>query len=283
MELRRWEAILPRQTNEKKQKDTPMVVFFDIDGTIIDNATMTIPASAVQAISALRQNGHVPVVNTGRPFSHIDPRVRALDFARWICGCGMHVIQNGQTIFRAEPDLALCRFIEEKARQCHVIPLYEADDGSIVLDPEGPEHPMIQREEQQMLANGFRVANVKDHSQFLKFITYTNAQSDLHSFVEAVSPWFSPIYRENGMLEYVYNGCTKASGMQHMLDHLGLTKFQSMAIGDSTNDLPMFEAAEITVCMGNGMEELKQAAQYITAPLLEDGIAKALRHFGLIP
>ena len=44
-----------------------MVVFFDIDGTLVDDGSQVIPASAVEAVKQLRLNGHTPVVNTGRP------------------------------------------------------------------------------------------------------------------------------------------------------------------------------------------------------------------------
>ena len=70
--------------------------------------------------------------------------------------------------------------------------------------------------------------------------------------------------------------------MNILLRHLGLGKEDALAIGDSTNDLPMFEAAGHTVCMGSGMEELKEKADYITSGVREDGIEKALQHYGLI-
>ena len=40
-----------------------MVVFFDIDGVIIDDESQVIPASAVRAVEALGKNGHIAVVN----------------------------------------------------------------------------------------------------------------------------------------------------------------------------------------------------------------------------
>ena len=84
------------------------------------------------------------------------------------------------------------------------------------------------------------------------------------------------------MLEIVLKGHSKAGGMEKLLQHLGISKKDSMAIGDSTNDLPMFGVAGHRVCMGNGMEELKQQAEYITDTVLNDGIEKALQYFGLI-
>ena len=73
-----------------------MVVFFDIDGTVVDNDTQIIPDSTVEAIRLLRENGHLSVVNTGRPYGHVDPRIKAMDFDGWICACGMEVILKGE-------------------------------------------------------------------------------------------------------------------------------------------------------------------------------------------
>ena len=70
--------------------------------------------------------------------------------------------------------------------------------------------------------------------------------------------------------------------MLELLKYLGVSAEDTMAIGDSTNDIPMFEVAKHTVCMGNGMEELKARAGYITESVLDDGIEKALKHYGLI-
>ena len=84
------------------------------------------------------------------------------------------------------------------------------------------------------------------------------------------------------MIELVMKGCSKAGGMEALLHHLGVEKNDSMAIGDSTNDLPMFAVAGHTVCLGGGMEELKAEAEYITDTVMNDGIEKALLHFGLI-
>ena len=93
---------------------------------------------------------------------------------------------------------------------------------------------------------------------------------------------FTCIDRGNTMVEYVLRGCSKAEGMEALLSHLGISREETLAIGDSTNDLPMFSVAAHTVCMGGGMEELKRRAEYVTAGVLDDGVERALRHFGLL-
>jgi hydroxymethylpyrimidine pyrophosphatase-like HAD family hydrolase len=55
-----------------------------------------------------------------------------------------------------------------------------------------------------------------------------------------------------------------------------------MALGDAPNDMEMLEFAGISVAMGNGKEEVKQVADYVTSTVDEDGWAKAMKHFGLI-
>ena len=55
-----------------------------------------------------------------------------------------------------------------------------------------------------------------------------------------------------------------------------------IAFGDGENDIGMLQLAGIGVAMGNAEEVVKQNADYITADIDDDGIEKALRHFGLI-
>ena len=66
------------------------------------------------------------------------------------------------------------------------------------------------------------------------------------------------------------------------LHHILHNREEAYAIGDSTNDLPMFEAAGHTAALGDGMPELQAKAGYITAPVLENGLEQALKHWKLI-
>jgi HAD superfamily hydrolase (TIGR01484 family) len=54
-----------------------------------------------------------------------------------------------------------------------------------------------------------------------------------------------------------------------------------LAIGDGNNDLPLFKAADIKVAMGNAVEELKAAADFVVAPVEQNGFAEAMRRFVL--
>ena len=260
-----------------------MVVFFDIDGTVVDNAAQIIPESAVEAIRLLRKNGHIPVVNTGRPFGQIDPRIRALDFEGWVCACGMEVILNGEFIYQDYPSAELCDFVIEQCNNYNM--LIQAETAThLYYDGTKAYTPAPLQEADRLAKKGICVVpyqSVKDHS-FIKFVTHETEESNRAGFLAAMEPYFEPMIHRGTMIEYSKRGNTKAKGMERLLQALQIPKEETFAIGDSENDLTMFAAAGTTICMGDGMENLKKVATYITDPVLEDGIFNALRHFDLI-
>ena len=62
----------------------------------------------------------------------------------------------------------------------------------------------------------------------------------------------------------------------------GFSKEEAMAFGDSDNDLEMLKFVGIGVAMGNAVEAVKEAADYVTSHIDEDGIWNACKHFELI-
>ena len=54
------------------------------------------------------------------------------------------------------------------------------------------------------------------------------------------------------------------------------------AFGDSNNDLTMFAHAGCSIAMGNAPDSVKARCTYVTARPEDDGIVKAMKHFGLI-
>src|SRR5574344_117044 len=74
----------------------------------------------------------------------------------------------------------------------------------------------------------------------------------------------------------------KARGAEAVMKHYGLTMENALCIGDDNNDIEMVSKAGIGVAMGNANDALKAVADFVTAPIDEDGFAKAMLHYGLI-
>ena len=74
-------------------------------------------------------------------------------------------------------------------------------------------------------------------------------------------------------------GIEKASALQTLLDYLGLTRDDLMAIGDGLNDIPMLKFAGLSIAMENAYEETKQYADDVTLSNDEDGVAAAVEKY----
>jgi hydroxymethylpyrimidine pyrophosphatase-like HAD family hydrolase len=85
-----------------------------------------------------------------------------------------------------------------------------------------------------------------------------------------------------GYAEATDERVTKATAMEAVRSWLGGDEWQTMAMGDSDNDLTMLAAADVSVAMGNGNDNVKAMATWTTTAISEDGLWNAFEHFGLI-
>ena len=259
-----------------------MVIFFDIDGTIVDDDSQILPDSAVRAVAELTAKGHTPIINTGRPYSHIDPRVREMAFAGWVCSGGMEVYVDGQWLQKYRMPADVRKIVIDAVRQCDMQVIYEAV-GGFLLDGQYSSNDRVVLESQRIVDRGCFAKQLEGaKEEIIKFVTFDGPNSRHQEFVEKMTPYFTCIERGGGMVEYVALGCSKASGVQQLLQQLNAKREETFAFGDSTNDVSMFRAVGHGICMGNGMEEAKSQAEFVTASVLEDGIEKGLKHYRLI-
>ncbi|GAE14753.1 5-amino-6-(5-phospho-D-ribitylamino)uracil phosphatase YcsE [Bacteroides pyogenes] len=83
-------------------------------------------------------------------------------------------------------------------------------------------------------------------------------------------------------LELVPQGIDKARSLAVLLEKIGMTREELIAIGDGYNDLSMIQFAGMGIAMGNAQEPVKKAADYITLTNDEDGVSAAIEKFCLL-
>jgi Cof subfamily protein (haloacid dehalogenase superfamily) len=76
-------------------------------------------------------------------------------------------------------------------------------------------------------------------------------------------------------------GNNKQHGIRHVIRHFGIRPDEVMAVGDGGNDVGMLRFAAIGVAMGGARDEVKAAANYVTSDVDDDGVARALQHYGI--
>ena len=72
---------------------------------------------------------------------------------------------------------------------------------------------------------------------------------------------------------------TKGNAIKILADLYGITTDEVLAIGDNNNDIEMVETAGVGVAMGNGTEEIKKRADFVTDNVEHNGFVKAIDKF----
>lgn len=251
--------------------------FFDIDGTLLSHKSRSVPRSAREALEALRARGVLCVAATGRQMCEME-KLPSAD----LCFDG-YVTLNGQMILDAQKNIIHGVPVTGKARDFLVEAFVEK------------RLPISMVERDRMYVN-----YVDDLVQAV--------HDSLSSNVPPVMPWageevyqvcvymmdedkylLDPIADDCEMTRWHFGGYDviakgggKIRGIQQFLELHGLTWEDIIAFGDGENDVDMIRLAGIGVAMGNGVPQAKQVADYVTADIDDDGIAKALTYYGLI-
>ncbi len=82
-----------------------------------------------------------------------------------------------------------------------------------------------------------------------------------------------PALDRDGTIERAATDVHKATGLAALAERNGIRREEIIAIGDNVNDLEMLQDAGLSVAMGNASDQVKPAAQLVTATNDEDGVA----------
>lgn len=84
------------------------------------------------------------------------------------------------------------------------------------------------------------------------------------------------------ILNVLQEEVSKSLAIKKVLQYFDIDKSEAIAFGDGGNDIDMLELVGLGIAMGNGNEQLKAVADFVTKNSSEDGIDYTLRKCGII-
>lgn len=259
-------------------------LFFDIDGTIWDDDRW-IPDSTREAFRKMKERGHYLFISSGRTRVFIpDRELMPLGFDGILAGCGTYGEFRGEVIFYHQiPRVDILR-VNDILRSVNAAYVLEGRYFLYLDEERFPgESSFPKRIKGEMGEKLIRVTGNEKRLEVSKFCAnYLEDAQKQKELERVLEPDFTVIHRGGDFMEIVPKGYNKATGIREICRILGIAHEDTYSFGDSTNDLDMLEYTAHSVAMGDGMQEAKEAAEYVTASLKEDGIYRACEHYGLV-
>lgn len=270
-------------------------IFLDIDGTLVGYDSK-IPDSALNALNMAQKNGHKVFIASGRSLPIIYPDLlKAVNFDGIVASGGACVFYNGEAIFRSviEGD-ALNTIVDYFKREgIHFIAhtseaVYGEQDFFDVVIPgmvaAGCNKELVEKSFSGVIPveDIKKVKNVEKLSYYLSPYSTQKISDDNGGRFYVVDFNIGNVSQDFSFGEMNLSGVNKGTAIERFMEHIGAPISNSIAFGDSGNDLEMMHCAGISVAMGNATNTIKEVADYVTSDVDKDGIYNAFVHLGLI-
>lgn len=248
--------------------------FFDIDGTLTDNATHKIVPSAERALQQLQDNGHFVAIATGRAHYKTVAFADKIQINNLVCFGGGCLVKDGVIIDNTPLEKNKILDLLEHA------------------DKDGLGWMLIKDDSDSVYFKDYRFLEQAGLRTELTTYHY-EPDLDLHSIndiykvylamkkgSEEKYPWINSVGRLRMTDDYfVIQYDKKKEGILRMMRYLQADPSDVVVFGDDTNDLVMFDPRWFSIAMGNACDALKAKADYVTDLNVNDGIWKACSHF----
>lgn len=274
-------------------------VFFDIDGTFL-NDRKRVSSSTKKAISQMKEDGILVGLATGRGPGFVQPFMDnlGLDFA--VTYNGQYILTHDKVLYQNQLPKStvynLIRYATKHRREIslgtstglvgsNIISMGTSKFGQIVSRIVPKSWAKMVERSFKSLIRRFKPQSIETLKTIMRepiyqvvMVATVGETQDIeekfpHVKITRSSPYSADIISADQ---------SKLKGIAHLGEVFGFELSEVMAFGDSENDLEMLSGVGIGVAMGNGEDELKDQATHVTDTNNQNGIAKALSHYGLI-
>ena len=271
------------RTNGRQPSSRIRLMVSDVDGTLVNKEKQVTPGT-VEAVKRLHAAGIAFAAVSARPPRGMKLLVEALRLD--IFG-GF----NGGSILRGDFTLLEERFVAAEAARKGIEVMTPrgayvwvfADNEWFITDP---SNQYVAGEIRTVAFQPTIVSGFGDHIARAGKIVFSSTDFDMLAKSE---PELQALVGEGATarrsqakyLDLTPPGTDKGYAVRAFARHYGVSLDEVAVIGDMANDLPMFEVGGLAIAMGNGADEVKEKADFVTLANDQDGVASAIDQFVL--
>lgn len=265
---------------------TSKVLVLDIDGTLT-NSDKKIDENTRRGLLNIQERGHIVILASGRPTPGMMEYAEILELEKYggylLSFNGGRIIncKSGEIVFQRTLPSTVIPYLYRYAKD-HDCGLVTYLGDQIICGTR--MDPYIELEA--------RINHMEVHpvEQFVEYAEY-NLNKCLMTAEPEQAAWYVDeldrrcgdilsIYRsEPFFIEIMPKGVDKAASLDRMLATVGLTRENTICVGDGFNDMSMIRYAGIGVAMENAQPVVKEAADYITKSNNDEGIVHVIDKF----
>lgn len=268
------------------------IIFIDVDGTLLDNNTLSIPESAIFAIKEARKNSNLIYLNTGRSRGELNSEILEIGFDGFICSDGNYV-ENNEKILRNDflPEneaKQIVKFILDNKLsgifECHDQVFKTPEYNEDFIKSSKINEPI----DLNQMFNFNSDLNLLNYSKIGKITFFSSNSSEIYKILFAnyggkldIIKWLL-FDNKTQAISINRKDSDKYKGIQFLLKNLNYESIQTFAFGDSEADISMIQKCDIGIAMGNASENVKSIAKFTTTEVWNNGIYNAFKKYGLI-
>lgn len=254
------------------------IIFFDVDGTLIDMRKGKISDRTLGTLKSLQANDYILCLATGRGPLAL-PRFEDFEFDAYLTFNGSYCFDKEQTLLS------------------NPIPKTEID--RLVRNATNLKRPLSIASDKLMIANG-KDQDLVDYFAFAHQEVVVSedfervvAESDIYQIMMGLRERDYPVMMEgiqqakitawwDRAVDIIPANGGKGNGVHHILEKYQLAASQAMAFGDGNNDIELLQAVGLGVAMANASDDLKAVADDLCGHVAEDGVYHYCKAMGLI-
>lgn len=266
------------------------IITLDLDGTLMSPDHLTVSKRNRKALKAAHDKGVKITISTGRTLSimgDVCVQVPQVDYVMYSNGAAVLDRRANKNIYSRLMDWDFCSGVLDYLNEKPVFYEVYVDGFSYVQLNKAEffiEDLLPAEFVDSLMGNMNACDNVKElvSGRNIEKITIYSGDKDIFNKMWNHFEKMENISLTSSMhanIEITKSGVDKGTALDGMCRTLGIDKSEAMCFGDAGNDIPMLKYAGYSFAMGNGTDECKKAAKYITLTNAEDGVADAVEKF----